>query len=95
MHGNRAKNLGAGCINIKLSKQNPTKQQKIIYQERYLEAIRDALRWEEWTQKMVNRREEEQKIKSDQYAKMQIQAAMAGTGIETKEKSTNSEWGKE
>ena len=91
MHGNRAKNLGADCININLPKQNPTKQPKIIYQERYLEAIGDALRWEEWTRKMANKREEEQKIKSDQYAKMQIQAAMAGTGIETKEKSTNSE----
>ena len=72
LNGNRAKNLGADCININLSKQNPTKQQKISYQERYVDAIGEALRWEEWTKKQMIRQEEDQRTKSNQYAKMQL-----------------------
>ena len=43
MHSNRAKNFGADCIVVKLPKF-PTKQQKTIYQERYVDAVGNALR---------------------------------------------------
>ena len=92
MHSNRAKNLGADCIVIRIPK-NPTKQQKIAHQERYVEAVANALRWEEWFEKMEARKAEDQKTKSEQYAKMLKQipktAAGNGTGNGTMEVVTN------
>ena len=92
MHSNRAKNLGADCIVIRIPK-NPTKQQKIVHQERYVEAVANALRWEEWFEKMEARKAEDQKTKSEQYAKMLKQipktAAGNGTGNGTMEVVTN------
>ena len=92
MHSNRAKNLGADCIVIRLPKA-PTKQQKIAHQERYVEAVANALRWEEWYEKMEARRAEDQKAKSEKFAKMLTQlpktAAEKGTGNGTMDVTTN------
>ena len=92
MHSNRAKNLGADCIVVKLPKF-PTKQQKIVHQERYVDAVANALRWEQWNDKMEARQEEDQRLKADRFARMVTQASenVAGTGNGTKDKSTNSE----
>ena len=92
MHSNRAKNLGADCIVIRLPKA-PTKAQKIAHQERYVEAVANALRWEEWYEKMEARRAEDQKAKSEKFAKMLTllpkTAAEKGTGNETMDVTTN------
>lgn len=69
-NGNKAKNLGAGCITISLPKQQCTKAQKMSYQERFMDAVREARRWEEWNWKQVARQEEEQRQKSRQFAQM-------------------------
>ena len=54
---------------ISLPKQC-TKAQKISYQERFIDAVREAKRWEEWNRKQAARQEEEQKQKSTQYVQM-------------------------
>ena len=61
LNGNRAKNLGADCIAISLPKQNLTKAQKISYQERFVEAVKKAQRWEELIKKTIKRQEEDQR----------------------------------
>ena len=60
LNGNRAKNLGPDCITISLPKQNCTRAQKIAYQERFVDVVREAQRWEDWNQKIAKRQEEEQ-----------------------------------
>ena len=94
MHSNRAKNLGADCIAIRLPKF-PTKQQKIAHQERYVDAVANALRWEQWNEKMEANRAEDQKSKSEQFAKMVKQGSKTvagnGTGNGTMDMATNNE----
>ena len=68
-NGNKARNLGADRLTINLPK-NCTKQQKLSYQERYVNAIKDAKRWEDWSQKQAKRQEEEQRRKSVQFSHM-------------------------
>ena len=66
---NKARNLGAYSLTINLPK-NCTKQQKLSYQERFVNAVKDAKRWEDWSQKQAKRQEEEQRQKSVQYSQM-------------------------
>ena len=70
LNGNRTKNLGADCITIILPKQHCTKAQKVNYQEQLMDTVREAKRWEDWNQKQVKRQEEDQRQKSEQYARM-------------------------
>ena len=70
-NGNKASNLGADRLTVNLPK-NCTKQQKLSYQQRFVNAVKDAKRWKEWSLKQAKRQEDEQKQKSENFSQMVI-----------------------
>ena len=70
-NGNKASNLGADRLTVNLPK-NCTKQQKLSYQQRFVNAVKDAKRWKEWSLKQAKRQEDDQKRKSENFSQMVI-----------------------
>ena len=68
-NGNKASNLGADRLTVNLPK-NCTKQQKLSYQQRFVNAVKDAKRWKEWSLKQAKRQEDDQKRKSENFSQM-------------------------
>ena len=68
-NGNKASNLGADRLTVNLPK-NCTKQQKLSYQQRFVNAVKDAKRWKEWSLKQAKRQEDDQKQKSENFSRM-------------------------
>ena len=51
-------------------KRTPRLQQKLSYQQRFVNAVKDAKRWKEWSLKQAKRQEDDQKRKSENFSQM-------------------------